>query len=198
MGVERRGRVIRGCVRSINREVFREESRGRAEVVRQAVRYLEAGGVGGVREGQGEQGRAGVDGVSIEDFEKDLKNNLYKIWNRMSSGTYFPPPVRAVEIPKPHGGGHENSRGAYRRGPDRADGGGPEAGGEGRADLPPGLLRLPAGAVGAGRGGGMPAALLEDRLGDRFGHPEVLRQRPWDLVVKAVEANTDSRGWCCM
>src|SRR4051812_38720451 len=41
----------------------------------------------------------------MEDFEKDLRNNLYKIWNRMSSGTYFPPPVKAVEIPKPHGGG---------------------------------------------------------------------------------------------
>lgn len=51
------------------------------------------------------KGAAGVDGVSIEDFEKDLKNNLYKIWNRMSSGTYFPPAVMAVEIPKPHGGG---------------------------------------------------------------------------------------------
>ncbi|GAA1995574.1 hypothetical protein GCM10009754_88300 [Amycolatopsis minnesotensis] len=51
------------------------------------------------------KGAAGVDGQSIEDFETDLKNNLYKIWNRMSSGTYFPPPVRAVEIPKPHGGG---------------------------------------------------------------------------------------------
>jgi retron-type reverse transcriptase len=51
------------------------------------------------------KGAAGVDGQSIEDFEKDLKNNLYKIWNRLSSGTYFPPPVRAVEIPKPHGGG---------------------------------------------------------------------------------------------
>ena len=51
------------------------------------------------------KGAAGVDGQSIEDFEADLKNNLYKIWNRMSSGTYFPPPVRAVEIPKPHGGG---------------------------------------------------------------------------------------------
>ena len=37
------------------------------------------------------QGAAGVDGESIEDFEKDLKNNLYKIWNRMSSGSYFPP-----------------------------------------------------------------------------------------------------------
>jgi RNA-directed DNA polymerase len=51
------------------------------------------------------KGAAGVDGQSIEDFEADLKNNLYRIWNRMSSGTYFPPPVRAVEIPKPHGGG---------------------------------------------------------------------------------------------
>lgn len=50
-------------------------------------------------------GAAGVDGCSVEDFEKDLKGNLYKIWNRMSSGSYFPPPVRAVEIPKPHGGG---------------------------------------------------------------------------------------------
>jgi len=51
------------------------------------------------------QGAAGVDGQSVEAFEADLQNNLYKIWNRMSSGTYFPPPVRAVEIPKPHGGG---------------------------------------------------------------------------------------------
>jgi RNA-directed DNA polymerase len=50
------------------------------------------------------KGAPGVDGCSIEDFEKDLKNNLYKIWNRMSSGSYFPPPVRAVEIPKASGG----------------------------------------------------------------------------------------------
>jgi RNA-directed DNA polymerase len=51
------------------------------------------------------KGAAGVDGCSVEEFEKDLKNNLYKIWNRMSSGSYFPPPVLAVEIPKAHGGG---------------------------------------------------------------------------------------------
>ena len=50
------------------------------------------------------KGAPGVDGEAIEDFEKDLKNNLYKIWNRMSSGSYFPPPVRAVEMPKPSGG----------------------------------------------------------------------------------------------
>lgn len=46
------------------------------------------------------RGAAGVDGQSLADFEKDLKNNLYKLWNRMSSGSYFPPPVRLVEIPK--------------------------------------------------------------------------------------------------
>jgi RNA-directed DNA polymerase len=49
------------------------------------------------------QGAPGVDGCSIEDFEADLKNNLYRVWNRMSSGSYFPPPVMAVEIPKPGG-----------------------------------------------------------------------------------------------
>src|SRR5262249_15696775 len=50
------------------------------------------------------KGAAGVDDESITDFEEDLKNNLYKIWNRMSSGSYFPPPVKAVEIPKKTGG----------------------------------------------------------------------------------------------
>lgn len=49
-------------------------------------------------------GGAGVDQQSIADFEKNLKDNLYKIWNRMSSGTYFPPPVKAVPIPKKSGG----------------------------------------------------------------------------------------------
>jgi RNA-directed DNA polymerase len=49
-------------------------------------------------------GAAGVDKETIEQFEKDLENNLYKIWNRMSSGSYFPPPVRAVPIPKKGGG----------------------------------------------------------------------------------------------
>jgi RNA-directed DNA polymerase len=51
------------------------------------------------------KGAPGVDEQTLGEFEADLKNNLYKIWNRMSSGSYFPPPVRAVEIPKPHGGG---------------------------------------------------------------------------------------------
>jgi RNA-directed DNA polymerase len=49
------------------------------------------------------KGAAGVDRQSLGEFESDLRNNLYKIWNRMSSGTYFPPPVMAVEIPKKGG-----------------------------------------------------------------------------------------------
>src|SRR5258708_935847 len=49
-------------------------------------------------------GAAGVDGKTIEQFEADLRNNLYKLWNRMSSGSYFPPPVRAVSISKKSGG----------------------------------------------------------------------------------------------
>jgi group II intron reverse transcriptase/maturase len=54
---------------------------------------------------QDNQGAPGVDEQSLEEFEADLKDNLYKIWNRMSSGSYFPPPVKGVEIEKPHGGG---------------------------------------------------------------------------------------------
>jgi group II intron reverse transcriptase/maturase len=54
---------------------------------------------------KGNKGAPGIDGVGLAEFEKDLKGGLYKVWNRMSSGTYFPPPVMAVEIPKPHGGG---------------------------------------------------------------------------------------------
>jgi RNA-directed DNA polymerase len=116
------------------------------------------------------KGAPGVDEVSLAEFEKDLQGNLYKIWNRMSSGSYFPPPVKAVEISKPHGGTrvlgvpavadrvaqtvvaarlekavepvfHPDSYG-YRP-------------------------RRSAPAVGTGRGGGMPEALLEVRLGDR-------------------------------
>src|ERR1700740_1916651 len=49
-------------------------------------------------------GAAGVDEQTIADFERNLKRNLYKIWNRMSSGSYFPPPVRTVKIPKANGG----------------------------------------------------------------------------------------------
>ena len=50
------------------------------------------------------RGAAGVDHQSLEDFGEDLANNLYKLWNRLASGSYFPPPVLMVEIPKAHGG----------------------------------------------------------------------------------------------
>lgn len=49
-------------------------------------------------------GAAGVDKETIADFEKNLKGNLYKVWNRLASGSYFPPPVKAVAIPKKNGG----------------------------------------------------------------------------------------------
>jgi RNA-directed DNA polymerase len=57
------------------------------------------------RQVRAKKGAPGVDGQALEEFEADLRDNLYVIWNRMSSGSYFPPPVRAVVIPKPHGGG---------------------------------------------------------------------------------------------
>lgn len=50
------------------------------------------------------KGAAGVDGQSLGEFEQDLRNNLFKLWNRMSSGSYFPAPVKAVPIPKSGGG----------------------------------------------------------------------------------------------
>jgi len=49
-------------------------------------------------------GAAGVDNESIEEFENSLRGNLYKIWNRMASGSYFPPAVKGVRIPKKSGG----------------------------------------------------------------------------------------------
>ncbi len=49
-------------------------------------------------------GSAGVDGESLKSFEKELDKNLYKIWNRLSSGSYYPPPVKGVPVPKKAGG----------------------------------------------------------------------------------------------
>src|ERR1035441_8011568 len=57
------------------------------------------------RQVKANKGAPGVDGQGLEEVEADLRDNLYKIWNRMSSGSYFPPRVRAGEIPKQHGGG---------------------------------------------------------------------------------------------
>jgi len=50
------------------------------------------------------KGSGGVDGISLKEFDKDYKNHLYKLWNKMSSGSYIPPPVKLMEIPKKGGG----------------------------------------------------------------------------------------------
>lgn len=50
------------------------------------------------------RGNAGIDGIELSDYEKGLKGNLYKLWNRMSSGSYMPKAVKLVEIPKSNGG----------------------------------------------------------------------------------------------
>jgi len=82
------------------------------------------------------QGAAGVDGCTIEQYEQDLKNNLFKLWNRLSSGSYFPPPVKAVAIPQERGR-VEDSRCAHCGRSDRADGGGHVSGAAGGAHLSP-------------------------------------------------------------
>ena len=144
------------------------------------------------------KGAAGVDGQSLADFEEDLRNNLYKIWNRMSSGTYFPPPVKGGGNTEAAWRRDENPRGAHCRGPNRADRGGTAAGGPDGVDFPSRLLWVPA------------AESAHDAL-------RKCRERCWqkdwvldldirkffdsvdhDLVVKTVEANTADNGWCCM
>jgi len=97
MEMERRGWIIQLALKN-NR--IREESLEKAkpfEISKQTVweawKHVKAN-----------RGAAGVDAESIADFEENLKDNLYKIWNRMSSGSYFPPPVKTVAIPKKTGG----------------------------------------------------------------------------------------------
>nr|WP_308128358.1 reverse transcriptase domain-containing protein [Frankia sp. CiP3] len=138
-------------------------------------------------------GAAGVDGCSVEDFEKDLKGNLYKIWNRMSSGSYFPPPVRAVEIPKQHGGGTRI------------------------LGVPTVADRIAQTVVALSLEPRMESIFHDDSYGYRPGRSQLMavekcRQRCWekdwvidldiqkffdsvdhDLMVKAVEANTDQK-----
>jgi group II intron reverse transcriptase/maturase len=139
------------------------------------------------------KGAPGVDGVSLEEFESDLKNNLYRIWNRMSSGSYFPPPVRAVEIPKAHGPGTR------------------------MLGVPTVADRIAQTVVAARLEKKVEPIFHPDSYGYRPGRSpldavEVTRRRcwrynwvidldvekffdsvPWDLVVKAVQAHTDQR-----
>ena len=97
MALDRRGCVVQPRPRANRR---REEPMGKAKPfdipkreVWEAFKRVKAN-----------HGAAGVDRQSIADFEVDLSNNLYKLWNRLSSGSYFPPPVRRVDIPKADGG----------------------------------------------------------------------------------------------
>lgn len=93
MGVERRGRIIREEL-----EMSKPELSGKSfDISKWEV--WEA-----YKKVKGNQGAPGVDRQTLGAFEEDLQGNLYKIWNRMSSGTYFPPPVLAVDIPKSDGG----------------------------------------------------------------------------------------------
>ena len=103
------------------------------------------------------QGAAGVDEQTIADFERNLKGNLYKIWNRMSSGSYFPPPVRTVKIPKRWG---EEAGHTDRVGSDCADGSEVETGAGGGPAVPSGFLRVSTEEVGAGCSGAGAAAML--------------------------------------
>jgi RNA-directed DNA polymerase len=145
------------------------------------------------RQVKANKGAAGVDGWSVEDFEKDLKNNLYRIWNRMSSGSYFPPAVKAVEIPKSHGGGVRV------------------------LGVPTVADRIAQTVVAARLGARVEPIFHPDSFGYRPGRSALdavaaCRQRcwkadwvldldirkffdtvPWDLVVKAVEVHTDDR-----
>ena len=100
------------------------------------------------RQVKANKGAPGVDGQDLDAFEADLEDNLYKIWNRMSSGTYFPPPVRAVEIPS------RTATGIRMLGCRRSQTGSrrrwwPCSWRMVRTSVPPGLLWLPAGQVGS-------------------------------------------------
>ena len=110
------------------------------------------------------KGAAGVDSESIEVFEQDLKNNLYKIWNRMSSGTYFPPPVRTVAIPKKDGGERRLGIPTVAE-QDCSNGGQTVSGALGGTVLPSRLLRLSASQVRARCRGQHAAAVLAVCLG---------------------------------
>jgi retron-type reverse transcriptase len=105
MGVERRGRLIGVVVRASNRAAWLSGRRrvGKTGPTDKSFVISKHLVWEAYRQVRRNKGASGVDEQSLAEFETDLKNNVYKIWNRLSSGTYFPPPVRAVEIPKPQG-----------------------------------------------------------------------------------------------
>ena len=189
MGAERRGRVVRGCC-SFDQPAMAGRSRvDELKASGKPFRYLEAGGLGGLDQGERRtRAHRGWTGSPSRTFEKDLKNNLYKIWNRMSSGTYFPPPVRAVEIPKPHGGGTRilgvptvADRVAQTVAAARLEA-------EGGTDVPPGLLRVPARTVALDAVAACRKRCWETNWVIDLDIRKFFDSVPWDLIVKAVEA----------
>jgi hypothetical protein len=135
------------------------------------------------------QGAAGVDGQTIADFEADLTNNLYELWNRLSSGSYFPPPVRRVDIPKVDGGTRPlgiptvADRVAQRSCPSLL-------GAAFGAGVSCRLLRLQARQIGDRRCAPSSSALLAPRLGARSRRKSLLRQHR--LGVNATPSNDAS------
>src|SRR5246127_2093686 len=143
-------------------------------------------------------GAAGADGVTIEHFEEDLSGNLFKLWNRMSSGSYFPGPVRAVEIPK------KGKKGGTRV-----------------LGIPNVVDRVAQAAAALALEPGVEPVFHEDSYGYRPGRAPghavaVCRERcfkndwvvdldiraffdsvPWDLMLKAVAHHTDQK-WVVM
>ena len=107
MGLERRGRAVHGQheVNPVGVHPTGEEPRVRPEPKVKSFEINKRLIYGAWEKVRANGGAPGVDAVSIERFAAAERDNLYKLWNRMSSGSYFPGPVRAVEIPKDHGAG---------------------------------------------------------------------------------------------
>jgi hypothetical protein len=102
MGLERRGRADQGHAgASPQGEELRERPGPRVKSFEIGKRLI----YGAWEKVRANNGAPGVDAVSIGLFAEQWQDNLYKLWNRMSSGSYFPGPVRGVEIPKDHGEG---------------------------------------------------------------------------------------------